>query len=131
MDSNPQSAIIQQHSQSPRNCGELAHPDGVGKAGNHGCDSLTVYIRVKDDCISELAFKCVGCAPAVACGSILTELARGRHLDDAAEISGEVIAKALGGLDKDNQHCAQLAAEALANAIWSYLARTIERNFGD
>ena len=121
------SETVTEHFQRPRNAGAIENPDGAGTAGGETCsDTLTIYLRVKDDRISEISFLCQGCPAAIACGSMTTELALGRHLDDAADIADDTIAEALGGLPPDKRHCSNLGAEALANAIMDYITRSIE-----
>ena len=125
-ENNP--AIIE-HAEHPRNIGRLGAPDGVGLAGGGSCtDTLRIEIAVADDHIVDIRFECQGCPAAIACGSITTVLAKGMHLDEAAEIADETIAAALGGLSSEKRHTSQLAAEALANAIWDYVIRSVERH---
>ncbi len=125
---NKYSDILTDHFRNPRNAGELAGADGVGTASAGDCgDVMSIWIRVTDDRISEISFKCKGCPAAIACGSMTTELAGGRHLDDAALIADETIAKALGGLPEDKRHCSNLGAEALADAIMDYIVRFVEK----
>ena len=85
MSSEPYSRIVLDHFEKPRNAGTLVDVDGVGTAGGQTCsDTLTISIRVRDDHISEIAFQCQGCPAAIACASMTTELAKGKHLDAAA-----------------------------------------------
>lgn len=120
--------IVTDHFENPRNAGELKCADGVGRAGEgDGGDAMTIWIRVQDDRISEIAFKCKGCPAAIACGSVTTEMALGKHLDEAAEITDDTVATALGGLPAAKRHCSNLGAEALANAIWDHVVRSVEK----
>lgn len=115
------------HLNHPRNVGRIDRPDGVGRgAGSQCADTMTITIRIADDTIADIAFDAQGCAEILACGSAVTELARGRHLDEAAEISAETVVAAMNGLPAEKRHLAQTAAEALANAIWDYIVRQIE-----
>ena len=121
-------SIIRDHFENPRNVGTLAEADGKGTAGDPSCgDTLAIWIRVRDDRISEITFKCQGCPAAIACGSMTTELAVGRSLDEAAEIADDTISQALGGLPPAKRHCSNLGAEALSNAIWSHIVRDVEK----
>ena len=122
------SEILLDHFRNPRNAGRLDDADGVGvaKAGECG-DVMRIAIGVRDDHIRRIAFQCKGCPAAIACGSMTTELALGRHLDDAATIADETVASALGGLPPDKRHCSNLGAEALENAIMDYVVRSVER----
>ena len=118
---------VKDHAANPRNQGELENPNGIGSGGGGECsDTIKIYILVKDDVIDAVTFTSEGCVPTVACGSVTTELAKGKHLDEAAEIAAETITKALGGLDAEYRHCAATAAEALAAAIWNYTISAIE-----
>jgi nitrogen fixation NifU-like protein len=110
----------------PRNAREMADADGVGRAGEADCESITVWIRIRDDTIREITAICRGCPPAVAAASIVTELACGLHVDAAAEITQDTVVTALGGLPAEKRHVAGLAAEALADAIWDYVGREID-----
>ncbi len=114
------------HFRKPRNVGEIPDADGIGTAGQHGCDTLTIYLRIRDDCITDISFQCQGCEAAIACASMTTELAKGKHLDAAAEITDETIADALGGLSAEKRHVSNLGAEALANAIWDHINRSVQ-----
>jgi len=123
------SEILLDHFERPRNVGSFRDADGVGvaKAGECG-DVLSIWIRVQDEHIADIAFKAKGCPAAIACGSVTTQLAKGRHLDDADRIADDTISDALGGLPADKRHCSNLGAQALANAIMDYVVRSIERH---
>jgi len=124
--------LVTDHFENPRNAGRLENPDGVGTAGDASCgDTMSIYIRVRDDVITAITFLCKGCPAAIACGSMTTELAMGKHLDDAAEIADETITQALGGLPADKRHCSNLGAEALASAIMDYVARSVDEELAD
>lgn len=126
--SGPDNPVFVDHLQHPRNRGRLRPCDGRGQAGGGPCpDTIEITLRIRDDVIAEIAFETTGCDAAVACGSVLTELARGKHLDEASEIEAEMIVAALGGLPADKKHVAQIAAEAFANAAWDYIIAVIER----
>ena len=108
--------------------GRLDRPDGAGVAGGGQCpDTISIQIQVRDDVITRLAFDSTGCQAALACGSMIAQLATGKHLDAAAETTGETVATALGGMTPQTRHVARIAAEALENAIWDYVIRAIER----
>jgi len=116
------------HFDHPRNAGELGDANAVGSAGDTNHEYTTFYLRVADDTITRVTFKCMGCPPAIAAASMTTELATGQHLDDAAEITGDAIVTALGGLPAEKRHVASMAAEALANAITNYIVDRIEEH---
>jgi nitrogen fixation NifU-like protein len=112
---------VMKHFTNPRNVGEIKNPDGVGKVGNMACgDIMYVYIRVKDNKITDIKFKTLGCAAAIATSSMITELARGKTIEDAKKITRDNVAKELGGLPPIKMHCSNLAADALHKAIEDY-----------
>lgn len=109
------------HFRNPRNMGEIPDADGVGTVGNPVCgDMMTVYIKVKDNCIRDIKFKTFGCGAAIATTSMVTELAKGKTLEEAKKISRSDVADSLGGLPKVKMHCSNLAADALHAAIEDY-----------
>jgi len=109
------------HFRNPRNVGEIQDPDGVGTVGNPVCgDMMTIYIKVKDDKIADIKFKTFGCGAAVATSSMVTELARGKRLEEAEKITRADVADELGGLPPIKMHCSNLAADALHSAIEDY-----------
>ena len=116
------SEALRDHFLNPRNVGEIADADGVGTVGDPTCgDSMKVWIKVKDEHIVDIKFRCQGCPAAIATGSIMTTLAMGRHLDDAYLITDEAIADALGGMPDSKQHCSNLGATALYRAIMNWV----------
>ncbi|MFA4879993.1 MAG: Fe-S cluster assembly scaffold protein NifU [Candidatus Doudnabacteria bacterium] len=115
---------VLEHFQNPRNQGKIENPDGVGQVGNPVCgDIMKVYIKVKDNKISDIKFETLGCGAAIATSSMITELARGKTLEDAVRISRQDIAQELGGLPAVKMHCSNLAADALKKAIADYLGK--------
>ena len=109
------------HFKNPRNVGEIEDADGVGTVGNPVCgDMMSVYIKVKDDRIDEVKFKTFGCGAAIATTSMTTELAKGKTLDEAMEITRQDVANELGGLPPVKMHCSNLAADALHEAVKNY-----------
>ena len=105
----------------PRNSGVLEDADGVGQVGNPECDDVTtVYIKVRDDVISDIKFQTLGCGAAIASGSMITQMAKGMKVDEALNISREDVAGKLGGLPEKKMHCSNMAADALKAAIEYY-----------
>ena len=113
---------VMEHFTAPHNMGEMKDADGVGKVGNPTCgDLMFVYIKVKDDVLTDVKFKTFGCGAAIATSSMVTDLAKGRTIDEALKISRADVARALGGLPPIKMHCSNLAADALHLAIKDYL----------
>jgi|SRR5690242_14635246 len=109
------SAAVLDHFKNPRNAGDLADATTVAEATNPVCgDVLRLAVRVENGRIAEARFKAQGCVTAVACASILTEMAAGKTLTEARAISASQISDALGGLPQATFHGAQLATDALA-----------------
>ncbi len=105
----------------PKNMGKIQNPDGVGKVGNPLCgDIMWVYIKVKDDKITDIKFRTFGCAAAIATSSMITQLAKGKELGKVKKITINNIADSLKGLPAIKMHCSELATEALKAAIRDY-----------
>ncbi len=112
---------VMEHFKKPQNMGEIPDADGVGTVGNPTCgDLMTMYIKVKENRIKDVKFKTYGCGAAIATSSMTTELAKGKTLDEAMQISRASVADSLGGLPPVKMHCSNLAADALHAAIEDY-----------
>lgn len=112
---------VMDHFTNPRNVGEIANADGVGEVGNARCgDIMKLWIKVDDDIITDVKFKTFGCGAAIATSSIITEMAIGKTVADAAQITNQQVAEELHGLPAVKMHCSNLAAEALGAAIEDY-----------
>jgi len=112
---------VLEHFKNPHNVGELKDADAEGTVGNPVCgDLMTMYIKVKDDRIEDIKFKTYGCGAAIATSSMTTDLAKGKTLDEAMEITRQSVADALDGLPPVKMHCSNLAADALHEAIKNY-----------
>jgi len=115
------SDIVMDHFANPRNAGVIDDADGVGEVGNPVCgDMMTFYIKVKDERLEDVKFQTFGCVAAIAVSSMVSEMAKGRKLEEAKEITNKVVAETLGGLPQNKMHCSNLGAEALALAIKNY-----------
>jgi nitrogen fixation NifU-like protein len=115
------SEIVMDHFTNPRNAGVMEDADGVGEVGNPVCgDMMTFYIKVKDDVLEDVKFQTFGCVAAIAVSSIVSDMAKGKKLEEAQKITKKVVAEALGGLPQNKMHCSNLGAEALALAIENY-----------
>jgi len=113
-----------EHFRNPRNVGEIPDADGVGTVGNPMCgDIMSVYIKVKDDRLVDVKFKTFGCGAAIATSSMITELAKGKTIEEALKITRRDVADALNGLPPIKMHCSNLAADALHAAIQDYLKK--------
>lgn len=117
-----------QYFMNPKNQGRMKNPDGFGTVGNPRCgDIMSVYIKVKKNknkaIISDIKFETLGCAAAIATSSMVTELAKGKSLDDAGKISRQDVADKLEGLPPMKMHCSNLAEEALKRAIEDYRSK--------
>lgn len=112
---------VMDHFANPRNVGEMLDADGIGETGNPVCgDIMRVYIKVKDNIIEDIKFKTFGCGAAIATSSMVTEMAKGKSLEEALELSNRQVAEALGGLPPIKMHCSNLAADALHAAVNNY-----------
>ena len=115
------SEVVMDHFKKPRNIGEMKDPDGVGEIGNPVCgDMMNIYIKVKDDIIEDISFQTFGCGAAIAVSSMLTEMAKGKTIEEAKKITNKSVAEALKGLPKNKLHCSNLGADALQLAIKDY-----------
>jgi nitrogen fixation NifU-like protein len=118
---------VMEHFKNPRNVGEIENPDGIGHVGNAVCgDVMELYIRVEDGIIVDAKFKTFGCGAAIATSSMVTELVKGKKVEEALKISNRAVAEALGGLPSIKMHCSVLAEEALKSAIDDYLNKSKE-----
>ncbi len=115
---------VMDHFRNPRNAGDMSNPDGVGTEGNPVCgDMMEIAIKVEDDKIADIRFKTFGCGSAIAVSSMITEMAKGMSLDEAMNISKEMVAKELDGLPPNKMHCSNLGSKALRKAIENFQAR--------
>lgn len=115
---------VMDHFMNPRNVGEIEDADGIGEEGNPVCgDLMTFYIKVNDNRLSDVKFKTFGCGAAIAVSSIVSEMAIGKTLEEARKITPAVVARELGGLPKNKNHCSNLGAQALNRAIDNYLKK--------
>ena len=114
---------VVEHFKHPKNLGELKDADGIGEVGNMVCgDVMRLYIKIdkKTGTIKRIRFKTLGCAAAIATSSMITELAKGKKIEDALKISRNDVAGELGGLPPIKMHCSNLAADALHEAVYDY-----------
>jgi len=122
----PYSETVLEHFRHPRNVGKIENADGKAIEGSPACgDMVSVYISVdpNTDKLTDIKFESYGCASNIATGSIITELAKGKTLDEAKKITWKEASEALGGLPKIKAHCSVLAVEGLRSAIENYEER--------
>lgn len=109
------------HFLEPRNLGGIRNADGMSAVGDPACgDVICIYIKVKDERLVDISFLVQGCPAAIAVGSIVTEMAKGRTLEECLKITNHAVADALGGLPDSKMHCSNLGAKALHEAIKDY-----------
>lgn len=123
---------VMEHFTNPRNVGVIKDADGTGEVGNPVCgDMMKITIKVKDDVITDINFQTLGCGAAIATSSIITEMAKGKTLEEAMRISRDAVANGLDGLPPNKMHCSNLAADGLHKAIEDYRARQAEKGGSD
>jgi len=112
---------VMDHFRNPRNVGVIEDADGVGEVGNPICgDMMSIYLKIKDEHITDIKFQTFGCGSAIAVSSMLTEIAMGKSIGEAKKITNKDVAAALEGLPKNKLHCSNLGADALQLAIKDY-----------
>ena len=119
---------VMQHFMNPHNVGEIKDADGIGEIGNPVCgDMMTFYIKVKDNRLDDVKFKTFGCGAAIAVSSMVSDIAKGKTLEEALKITNKDVANELGGLQKNKMHCSNLGADALHAAIKDYRKKQKEK----
>ena len=115
---------VMEHFMNPRNVGEIENADGIGEVGNPVCgDMMTFYIKVKDNHLEDVKFKTFGCGAAIAVSSMVSEMAKGKSLDEVMKITPRDVANELEGLPKQKFHCSNLGSQALHKAIEDYRSK--------
>lgn len=119
---------VMAHFANPHNVGEIPDADGIGKVGNPQCgDVMWLYIKIKDNILTDIKFKTFGCGAAIATSSMITDLAKGKTIEEAKKISRQDVAESLDGLPPTKMHCSNLAADALREAIKDYEAKLAKK----
>ena len=127
MNNNTYSKKVIKHFQEPHNYGKMKNPDGVGKVGNPVCgDVMHLYIKVEKEIIKDIKYETFGCVAAISTSSVVTDLAKGKTLQEALKIDSNKVIKSLGGLPAIKIHCSLLAVDALKKAINDYLLKKNE-----
>lgn len=112
---------VMQHFMNPHNVGEIQDADGIGEIGNPVCgDMMTFYIKVKDNKLEDVKYKTFGCGAAIAVSSMVSDMVKGKTLEEALQVTPSMVAKELEGLPKNKFHCSNLGAQALRKAIKNY-----------
>ncbi len=106
---------------NPKNIGRMDNPDGYGRVTGPCGDTMEMYLRIKDGIIAEAKFFTDGCGTTIVCGSMITELVKGKRVEDALDITNQTVLENLGGLPEPDQHCALLAADTLREATADFL----------
>lgn len=124
MNNNVYSKKVIKHFQNPHNYGKMKNPDGIGKVGNPICgDTMYLYIKVEKGIIKDIKYETFGCVAAISTSSVVTDLAKGKTLQQALKIDSNKVVKSLGGLPEIKYHCSLLAVDALKKAINDYLSK--------
>ncbi len=114
-------AKVIDHFNNPRNVGQMSDADAIGEAGSFKCgDSMNIYLRIEEGVIRDIKFQTYGCAAAIASSSMLTEMVKGKTIEQARQITNRQVAEELGGLPPLKMHCSNLAADALQDALHKY-----------
>lgn len=112
---------VMDHFQNPRNVGKMEDADGIGEVGNAVCgDIMKMYIKVKDNVITDVKFNTFGCGSAIASSSIATEMIKGKTIEEALTLTNKAVTEALDGLPPQKLHCSVLAEEAVRAAVKDY-----------
>jgi len=125
----PYTKKVIEHFKNPHNYGRMKNPSGIGKVGNAVCgDIMWLYIKVgknknEKEMIKDISFETFGCVAALATSSVITDLAKGKTIEEALKISRNEIVESLGGLPPIKLHCSVLAADALSEAIYDYFVK--------
>ncbi len=116
---------VMDHFMHPRNVGKLEKYNAVGEVGNASCgDIIKLYVLIdSDNIIQDISFQTFGCGAAIATSSMTTEMVKGKHIDEALNVTKDQVAEELGGLPANKMHCSNLAADALHKAISDYKAK--------
>lgn len=109
---------------NPKNAGKIEDADGIGEVGNPQCgDIMKIYIKVENDVITDIKFETFGCASAIASSSMVTEMVKGKTIDEALKVTNKDVLEELGGLPPQKIHCSLLAEEGIKAAIEDYRKR--------
>jgi nitrogen fixation NifU-like protein len=112
---------VMEHFMDPHNMGDMPDANGVGTVGNPVCgDVMKIYLKIEDNRIVDARFKTFGCGAAIATSSMITDLVKGKTIEEALEVTNKAVAEALDGLPPIKMHCSVLAEEGVQAAIEDY-----------
>ena len=118
------SEVVMDHFMNPRNVGVIENADGIGEVGNAKCgDIMKIYLKIENDIIVDVKFETFGCGSAIASSSMATEMIKGKHISEAAQLSNKAVVQALEGLPAPKIHCSVLAEEAIKSALRDYFEK--------
>ena len=121
MAAGPYSEKVMDHFMNPRNVGEIESADGVGEVGNPACgDMMRLYLKIDEGKVVDAKFRTFGCGAAIASSSMLTEMVKGKTVDEARAITNQHVADALDGLPAVKIHCSVMAEQAVKSALDDY-----------
>jgi nitrogen fixation protein NifU and related proteins len=124
MAAGPYSEKVMDHFMNPRNVGEIESADGVGEVGNPACgDMMRLYLKIDGGKVVDAKFRTFGCGAAIASSSMLTEMIKGKTVDEARAITNQHVADALDGLPAVKIHCSVMAEQAVKSAIDDYVKK--------
>jgi len=122
---------VMEHFTNPRNVGEIEDADGIGEVGSPQCgDIMRIYLKIEDNIIKDIKFKTFGCASAIASSSIMTEMVKGKTVEEALKLTNRDVVEKLGGLPAPKIHCSVLAEDAIRKAIGDYRQKQKAKNSG-
>jgi nitrogen fixation NifU-like protein len=124
MAAGPYSEKVMDHFMNPRNVGEIESADGVGEVGNPACgDMMRLYLKIEEGRVRDAKFRTFGCGAAIASSSMLTEMIKGKTVDEARAITNQQVAEALDGLPAVKIHCSVMAEQAVKSALDDYVKK--------
>ncbi len=124
MAGGPYSAKVMDHFMNPRNVGEIENADGIGEVGNPACgDMMRLYLKVEEGKVVEAKFRTFGCGAAIASSSMLTEMIKGKSVEEARAITNLQVSEALDGLPPVKMHCSVMAEQAVKAALDDYVKK--------